>query len=65
MGLSEEEAHRRLSEVLLVATTDSGKLVVVSSAYVQHNPQLRMDLWYYRAFVGRAHRKSNAAATWR
>ena len=41
MGLSEEEAHRRLSEVLLVATTDSGKLVVVSSAYVQHTPQLR------------------------
>ena len=53
-GLSEEEARRRLSEVLLVATTDSGKLVVVSSAYIQHNPQLRMDLWYYRAFVARA-----------
>ena len=61
-GLSGVEARRRLSEVLLVATTDSRGLVGVSSAYVQHNPQLRMDLWYYRAFVARAHRKSNVAS---
>ena len=46
-----------------MATTDSRGLVGVSSACVQHNPQLRMDLWYYRAFVARAHRKSNVAAT--
>jgi hypothetical protein len=40
-------------------------LVGVSSAYVQHNPQLRMDLWCYRALVARAHRKSNVASRWR
>ena len=48
--------------MLLVATTDSGKLVVVSSAYVQHSPQLRMDLSYYDAFVaGPTARATHAA----
>jgi hypothetical protein len=59
-----EEAQRRVHEVLLVATSDEeGELVGVSSAYLQRNAQLRMDLWYYRAFVATAHRKSNVAVT--
>ena len=56
-----EGAQRRVKEVLLVATSDDGELVGVSSAYLQRNPQLRIDLWYYRAFVAHAHRRSNVA----
>jgi hypothetical protein len=56
-----EEANRRVHQVLLVATHESGELVGVSSAYLQRNPQLRMDLWYYRAFVAKPHRQSNVA----
>ena len=55
------EAQRRLGEVLLIALDPAGRLVGLSSAYLQHNPQLRMDLWYYRAFVAAAHRKGNLA----
>ena len=58
-----DEAAKRLHEVLLVATTDAGELVGVSSAYLEHNRQLGMDLWYYRAYVAAAHRLSNVAVT--
>ena len=57
----EAAARKRIHEVLLVATHQSDVLVGVSSAYLQLNPQLRMDLWYYRAFVAAAHRQSNVA----
>ena len=59
--VSPHEAKRRASEVLLVATEAGGEPVGVSSAYLQRNQQLRMDLWHYRAFVADAHRKSNVA----
>ncbi len=61
LPLAEEERGRRIHEVLLVATTDGGELVGVSSAYLQQNEQLAMDLWYYRAFVASGHRQSNVA----
>ena len=47
------EAQRRVGEVLLVALDERDSLVGLSSAYLQHNEQLGMDLWYYRAFVAR------------
>jgi hypothetical protein len=57
----QEEAHRRVREVQLVAT-DGEEVAGVSSVFLLHNPQLRMDLWHYRTYVARAHRKSNLAA---
>lgn len=57
------EAQRRVREVLLVATDAGGAPVGLSSAYLQRNEQLRLDLWYYRAFVADAHRRSNVAVT--
>lgn len=53
----EEEARRRVGEVAAVATHD-GELVGVATAYVEHNAQLGMDLWYFREFVAEAHRAS-------
>jgi hypothetical protein len=56
-----EEAERRVHEVHLLATDEHGEIAGVSSAYLKRNAQLRMDLWYYRAFVPGAHRMSNVA----
>ena len=56
-----QEARRRIDEVLLVGVDRDDGVVGVSSAYLQRNEQLRMDLWYYRAFVARAHRMSSLA----
>jgi hypothetical protein len=58
-----DEAAKRLHEVLLVATTDAGELAGVSSAYLERNRQLGMDLWYYRTYVAAPHRMSNVAVT--
>jgi hypothetical protein len=58
----EAEARRRVHEVQLVAIGRDEGVVAVSSLYLQRNPQLRMDLWYYRTFVARAHRMSSLAA---
>lgn len=55
------EANRRILEVLLIGINDRDGLCGVSSAYLARNPQLDMQLWYYRAFVGSAHRLSNVA----
>lgn len=57
-----EEAGRRIGEVELVAIDRNGSLAGVSTLYLAHNAQLRMDLWHYRTFVGEAHRMSNLAA---
>jgi hypothetical protein len=56
------EAQRRVHEVLLVATHgDGGPLAGVSTAALHRSPQLRADVWYFRAFVGAAHRMTNLA----
>jgi hypothetical protein len=60
-GLTAAEARRRVDELLFVATDKDGRLAGVSTRYLQHNAQLRMDLWYYRAFVAAAHRRSFVA----
>ena len=57
----EAEAQRRVHEVHLVAVERDEGVVGVSSAYLQRNAQLRMDLLYYRAFVSKAHRMSSLA----
>jgi hypothetical protein len=56
-----EEANRRVHEVHLVAVDRDQGVAGISSAYLQRNPQLGMDLWYYRAYVGREHRMSSLA----
>jgi hypothetical protein len=61
--LGAEEAQRRVSELLLVAIDAQGRPAGVTTAYLQHNDQLRTELWYYRAFVAAAHRNSEIA-TW-
>ena len=55
------EAERRVGEVHLVAVHRTDGLVGISSAYLQHNRQLGMDLWYYRAFVSSEHRRGRLA----
>lgn len=55
------EAQVRIAEVLLVGVDREDGVVAVSSGYLRRNPQLAMNLWYYRAFVARAHRKSSLA----
>jgi hypothetical protein len=60
-AVPEQEARRRVHEVHLVAIEESEGLVGVSSAYLKRNTQLRLDLWYYRAFVAQAHRQSRLA----
>ena len=61
-AVPQEEANRRVREVKLVGIDPGGAVAGVSSLYLQHNPQLRMDLWYYRTYVGRDHRYSGLAA---
>ena len=62
-ALPRAEAERRVGEVLLVASDADARPVGVSSAYLRNNEQLRMELWYYRAFVAKDHRKSAVAVT--
>ncbi len=59
--LDEAEARRRIEELLLVAVGHGGELFGVSTAYLQHNEQLRLELWYIRAFVAGPYRRSTAA----
>ena len=58
----EDEARRRVHEVKLVAIERDAGLAGISTLYLRRNPQLGMDLWHYRTFVGQAHRHSNLAA---
>lgn len=58
-AMPEAEARRRLDEVELVAVDEAEELVGIASAYLQHNPQLRLELWFGRVFVASAHRHSN------
>jgi hypothetical protein len=59
-GIPQEDARRRVHEVQLVAVKD-GALAGVSTAYIQRNAQLRMDLWHYRTYIAEAHRHSHLA----
>jgi hypothetical protein len=61
-AVPQEEALRRVREVKLVGIDPSGEVAGVSSLFIRHNAQLRMDLWYYRTYVARNHRHSGLAA---
>jgi hypothetical protein len=54
-------ARQRVHQVQLVAITGKHEVAGVSTVYLEHSPQLRMNLWYYRTFVGSAHRHTNVA----
>ncbi len=60
-AMPEDEANRRVHEVLLVATAASGEVAGVSTIYLKRNAQLRMDLWYYRTFIAAEHRRATLA----
>ena len=57
-----EEAQRRVNEVQLVGIEERTGIAAVSTGYLQRSSQLRMDVWYYRAFVGKAHRQKSIAS---
>jgi hypothetical protein len=59
-ALSLEEALRRVREVLLVAVS-GGAPVGVCTVYLEHDRDLRMPLWYFRAFVSEAYRQQHLA----
>lgn len=61
--IDEEEARRRLSEVLLVSGAPDGSLAAISTAFIDRDPVLELDLWNYRTLVGAEHREANLAAT--
>lgn len=53
-----EEAERRVSEVLLIATGADGRPVGVSTTYLRRSERLQAYLWHMRAFVTAGHRRS-------
>jgi hypothetical protein len=59
--LTPEEAARRMSEILVVATDPERRLGGVSTAYLGRNEQLGADLWHIRIFVAEAHRQRHLA----
>jgi hypothetical protein len=61
--LSVQEAQRRVGEVLLVATDADSRIAGISTMYLLRNEQLRMQLWYVRAFTAQAHRRSTVAVS--
>lgn len=59
--IPDDEAQRRLAEVLMVGVHETGELAAVSTAYLRRNKQLRMDMWHYRALTSADHRSGNLA----
>jgi hypothetical protein len=55
-AVPEEQAKRRVHEVLMVALDPNDRVAAVSSVYLQRNPQLGLDLFYYRTYVANEHR---------
>jgi hypothetical protein len=60
-ALRTEEAHRRVGEVLTVATDPDGRLAGVNTAYLQRSDQLRADMWHLRTFIATDHRRFDLA----
>jgi hypothetical protein len=58
-AMPEAEAERRVGEVLNVVVERDQGLVALSTAYLERNAQLRMDLWYFRTFVAESHRHTH------
>jgi hypothetical protein len=58
-AVPEQEARRRVHQVLMVGLDPEDRLAGISTAYLQRNAQLGMDLWYYRTYVAQKHRMGN------
>jgi len=56
-----ERARDRAREVAFVGVEQSGQVVAVSTVFMRRSSQLRSDMWHYRTFVGRDHRRSALA----
>lgn len=59
--IPEQEAQRRVHEVLMVALDPNDGVAAVSSVYLQRNAQLGLDLWHYRTYVANEHRMGHLA----
>jgi len=57
-ALPAQEASRRVEELHLVAVDDDGDVAGGTTTYLALKPQLRVAMWYYRAFIGAAHRRN-------
>ena len=60
-ALEEDEARRRVQELLLVATDRNRHVAGVYTTYLARHEQLRAELWHSRVFVAAAHRQSHLA----
>jgi hypothetical protein len=56
-----EEAKRRVQEALNVVIDRDDGVVAVSTAFIQRNAQLDLNLWYFRTFVSSPHRNTHIA----
>jgi hypothetical protein len=55
---NEAAALQRAKQAVCIARNDEGKLIAVCSVQAKLVPRLRQRLYYYRTFVGAAHRNS-------
>lgn len=55
------EAQRRVHETLNVVVERDEGVIALSTAYIERSAQLDLDLWYFRTFVGTAHRNTHVA----
>ncbi len=56
--LAPAERHRRVAEVLVVATDAAGEVAGVGTTYLDDATALGSPLWFYRTYVGRGQRRS-------
>jgi hypothetical protein len=56
-----EEARRRVGELRLIATTETGELAGITTTYLAHHPHVDMTLWHLRAFVAAPYRRTALA----
>src|SRR5207248_3241824 len=59
--LAQEEAKRRIDELLMVAVDEQGALAGLSTAYLAHHDQLQAEMWHFRVLVLGVHRRSDVA----
>lgn len=60
-AMPQQEARRRVHEVLMVGLEPSDRVAAVSTVYLQRNAQLGIDLWHYRTYVSKENRMANFA----
>jgi hypothetical protein len=60
-AMPEAEGRRRVHQVLNVVLHEEDGLVGLSTAYLERNAQLQMDIWYFRTFVATPRRHTHVA----